>query len=344
MSLSITASNIFAAKIAGIGYDPTNNRYISAQSCKLSIRCNFSLASNPIFLDENAIYGIKDYIRPLFDAKSLLVCEKIGKVFVDKKYNGPRDSYINAITGTKIKSPLSEEKIEAKATKSKTQKKYFFLSTWKLGIPRKEFAEDDIKHLDTALQILFGLPQIIINDHGKEYFENQYKWCGTCKTKIDDGYEIAHGLARKHHKGNSDTESDNLYRTCFDCNRSMKDKHILHHQHQLDTERKEKFLSNDPKSRLGDDVMRRIYEIHKQLHELGLEVEDIDTYNDPLIVYETLINKLYIAQVSNKIIKDDYVLIDKPSRDSAGLKTVKVKSKSKTKTKLSSSSSKCIIC
>lgn len=309
-----TAAKIFAANIAGIYYDVHSDSFLYKDKPVLAIKCALK-HNDQIKSDETNVIAGDHYFRPKYDPKSIEQCKKIGKALIDKKYSGPLDRYINGLTGVPIKTP-TETHGEAKAKKPK----YYYLTNWKMGIPRKEFAEEDIPALMDALEILFGKIQIVIENPdklAKEYFENELKWCGTCRKRIEQ-YEIAHGLARKHGKGKSNTDPENLYRTCFDCNRTMIDEHILHYQHKLDSERKEKYLSNDPKSRLGNRALKDMYEIHKKLRDLGIETEDLDKYSDPLDVYKKLVVKEAMAVLLKQYVPDDWILISK--KDAKGFK------------------------
>ena len=294
----ITAAKIFAANIAGIYYRVSDDSFVfdsKQPHPTLAVKCKIIKNDTLMQHDENNVVSNGHYFVPKFDKSSIEQCRKIGKALADKKYSGPLDRYINGLTGVAIKSP-PESHGEAKAKKPK----YHYLRSFKVGIPRKEFAEDDVPALDAALGILFGVQQIVINvspdDRVKDYFENELKWCGTCYKKIEQ-FEIAHGLARKHHQGKSDTDPENLYRTCFDCNRTMIDEHILHYQHKLDSERKGKYYFNTPKARLGDRVMKDMYDIHKKLNSLGVE-SNLNTYDDPLEIYRGLIIKNYLVSMS----------------------------------------------
>ena len=320
------AEKVFAANIAGIYYNVDNDTFISTGPITLKIACQVSNHSEAeikqigLHVDSCNVLSRGQYFRPKFVESSIEVCRKIGKTLSDKKYSGPLDRYINEITGVSIKNPAGL--IPGRA---KTKPKYYYLNLWKIGIPRKQFAEEDVKSFEAALNILFGPQKPVVNDDGKAYFDQELRFCGTCKKPIEK-YEIAHGLAHAHHNSaGSDKDPENLYRCCFDCNRIMLADHILHYQHKLDMERKKKALSNDPKSRLGDRVMRRIYELHKQLHDLGLEKEEIDTYSDPLIIYETLIAKQNLAVLTKRMIPDDYVVVSKK------VISVKVKAQSDSK-------------
>lgn len=307
-----TAEKIFAANIAGIYYNVESDNFICTTiptlkiSCKVLKYSDAELKQSQLHIDACNVLSRGQYFKPKFVESSIEVCKTIGNTLAEKKYAGPLDRFINAITGVAIKNPKG-----LVPGRAKTKPKYYYLNIWKLGIPRKQFHEEDIKSFELALNILFGPQQLKLDDEGKAYFESELKWCGTCKKAIEK-FEIAHGLAHKHHdsKG-SDKDPENLYRCCFDCNRIMLDEHILHYQHKLDMQRKTKVLSNDPKSRLGDRVMKRIYEIHKQLNDLGLEIDQLDTYSDPLEVYETLVAKQNLAVLTKRIIPNDYIMVSK---------------------------------
>lgn len=293
----ITTAKIFAANIAEIYYRVSDDTFVCKVPLTLAIKCNV-VRDPAAHADENSVISSQSYFKPKFDHKSLEQCKKIGKALVDKKYVGPLDRYINGLTGVAIKTPAASHG-EAKEKKFK----YHYLRVWKIGIPKKEFVEEDIPALDAALGILFGQLKIIVESPEKiaeEYFKNELQWCGTCRKRIEH-YEIAHGLARKHHQAKSNTDPENLYRTCFDCNRTMIDEHILHYQHKLDTERKQKFLANDPMSRFSSRLFVDLYAIHKKLKDLGIE-GDMDVYSDPMIIYKTLVikeNMLHITQSQN---------------------------------------------
>jgi hypothetical protein len=329
----ITAGKIFAANIAKIYYRVSDDNFVvdsKSLPIALTIKCKVLRVEQSVSIDENnVIHSIGDHFIPKFDKTSIERCRKIGVTLVDKKYSGPLDRYINGMTGVPIKSP-PESNGEAKVKKPK----YHYLRNYKIGIPIKEFAEEDIPALDAAFGILFGVVQIKIESPEKiaqDYFEDQLKWCGTCRKHIEK-FEIAHGLARKHHKDKSDTDPENLYRTCFDCNRSMIDEHILHYQHKLDTDRKTKYLANDPKSRLGNRVMDDMNQIYKRLVDLGIEIDQMNVYNDPLDVYKKLVIKEGMATILKQCINDDYVVVHK-----------KDISKIKPGQRNQSNSSKCII-
>ena len=93
----------------------------------------------------------------------------------------------------------------------------------------------------------------------------------------------------------------------------MIDEHILHYQHKLDRERKQKFLANDPMSRLGSRMMQDTYDIHKKLCDLGIEHESLNIYDDPLDVFKKLVIKENMAVLLKEYVPDDYVLVHKPS-------------------------------
>jgi hypothetical protein len=319
----ITTAKIFAANIAKIYYRYSDDNFVvesKSLPIALTIKCKVLHVEQASPVDENNVITNDRYFIPKFDKTSIVQCRKIGATLIDKKYSGPLDRFINGITGVAIKSP-PESHGEAKAKKLK----YHYLRNYKIGIPLGEFAAEDIPALDAAFGILFGVIQIKIENPEKiaqEYFEDQLKWCGTCRKRIDK-FEIAHGLARKHHKGKSDTDPENLYRTCFDCNRSMTDIHILHYQHKLDVERKDRCLANDPKSRLGNRVLIDMNTIHKRLNDLGIEIEQMNIYDDPLEVYKKLIIKEGMAIILKQCIPDDYVMIGK--KDLPNAKSIKQK-------------------
>lgn len=304
----ISAAKIFAANIGGFFYRVSDDSFVCSGPVALAVKCKVIRDDKHPKADDIGVIADSHYFSGKFDRPSINACVRIGKALVDKKYTGPLDRYINGLTGVAIKSPI-ESHGEAKSKKAK----YHYLQKWKIGVPKKEFNEEDVPALDAALTILFGPIHIVINvspeNRVKPYFDNELKWCGTCYKQIEQ-FEIAHGLARKHHKDKSDTDPENLYRTCFDCNRTMIDEHILHYQHKLDTERKEIYYFNTPKARLGNRVMKDMYKIHKHLIELGIE-DELDIYHDPLEVYKKLVIKEGMAVILKQCIPDDYVMISK---------------------------------
>ena len=304
----VSVAKIFAANIAGLYYRVSDDAFVYSHPPTLAIKCKTIRIDSQIHANELNIICDNHYFAPKFDPKSLEQCKKIGKSLSDKKYSGPLDRYINGITGVAIKTPTSSHG-EAKAKKPK----YYYFHQFKVGIPRREFNEEDIPALETAFTILFGQIQIKVESPDKimeEYFQNELKWCGTCKKHIVQ-FEIAHGLARKHGKGNSNTDPENLYRTCFDCNRNMIDEHILHYQHKLNTEAKKKFLANDPMSRFSSRIFMDMYNTHKKLCDLGIETTELDKYSDPLDVYKSLIIKENMAVLLKEYVPDDWVLVNK---------------------------------